>query len=297
MSKKIKMINAALILVAGSANAVNFTGDGVDNLFSTAGNWDTVPIEGDSVYEIGGGSSSENRIQVDSLWMISLGQLYIKQVHPSPDWAYVEVLDGATLSSVTVGLGQNASVRKGDLVLRAGATLIGGNGGNSGSLSVGNADRGDGILTVEAGVSFSGARLDLQETGTLIFEFGVDSVSTFTSTRTTTGNANYLDGVLQLDLDALNTVGSYTLIDGNSDNLLIDGALISDLTAAGGSISDSLTSSHFNVLNEGDIEWNVTTANSGQDLVLNVISIPEPTTLGMLGLTAAGLFMVRRMNI
>ncbi len=272
MSEKIRMIIAALILVAGAAHAIKFTGEGADNLFSTAGNWDTIPAAGDSVTQIDGGSSFDSRIQVDGLWSTALGAVYIKQVFPSAGWAYVEVLDGAALEAVSVVFGQNGTSRKGDLIVRSGSSLIAGNGGNSGSLSIGNASGGDGILTVEAGASFSGARLDLQETGTLVFEFGADSVSTFTSTRTTAGNANVLDGVLQLDLSALDVAGVYTLIDGSSDNLLIDGALKTWLDGNGGTVSGTgnLDTDLLDVVNASGVEWSLAVADSGRDLVFSV---------------------------
>ena len=119
-------------------------------------------------------------------------------------------------------------------------------------------------------------------------------MTTFESSKNTAGEANTLDGLLQVDLGALTTVGSYTLVDSSSANLLIAGGLLTDLTAAGGSITNVSQSTRFNVLNEGNIEWNLATADGGQDLVLNVTAIPEPATVGLFAAAAAGLLVLRR---
>jgi hypothetical protein len=148
-------------------------------------------------------------------------------------------------------------------------------------------------VTVESGASFSHAMLNLQAYGTLTFEFGASSVPTFLASKFTAGGANTLDGLLQVDLDILTATGSYILIDGSSF-APIAGSLLTDMTAAGGSITDVSESSSFNVLNEGDAEWSLTTANGGQDLVLNVTAIPEPATLGLVAAFGGTIIWIRR---
>jgi hypothetical protein len=297
LMKKMRWVaGPVVLLMAGLAQAALFTGNGVDQNFSTTANWDAAPVTGDNIAISHSGTSVSSPAVIDSGFSVNLGSAKIySEGAGGTGMAYAEVVSGGTLKASLIYVGNSANqYYDGTLTLRTGSATVA-RYLDSGNLTIGGGDIGElGFATVEAGVSFSHARLSLQTYGTLTYELGASSVSTFSATDTTDGSGDsLLDGLLQVDFAALTSTGSYTLLD---TRLTIGGALIDDLTR--GSISDISDSTHFNVLNAADgAAWNLTTANDGQDLVLNVMSIPEPTTLGMLGFAAVGILAARRMRI
>jgi hypothetical protein len=128
------------------------------------------------------------------------------------------------------------------------------------------------------------------------FIFGTNSVSTL-STIGTNVIDNTLNGLLQVDLAALTaTTGTYTLIDSTNSNRLIKGSLYTWLNGVGGSYTNtgSYSNSNFQVLNGETKKWTLALADGKQDLTLTVI--PEPATIGMLGLGTLAVFFLRRMT-
>jgi hypothetical protein len=296
MNKMKQIAGIAAVLMAGMVQAdVLFTGAGADQNFSTAGNWDTAPVTSDNIYIAANGTSASTPAVIDSGFNVDLNLAKIYSTGAgTTGTAYAEVASGGTLKATAVFVGNAANQwYDGDLIVRSGGTIVA-RYANSGAFDIGGGDAGEvGNVTVESGASFSHAMLNLQAYGTLTLEAGASSVSAFSASRFTVGGANTLDGLLQVDLDILTATGSYILIDGSSF-APIAGSLLTDMTAAGGSITDVSESSSFNVLNEGDAEWSLTTANGGQDLVLNVTAIPEPATLGLVAAFGGTIIWIRR---
>ncbi len=289
----IALLTALSCSVASAAN-VTFTGaDAGNNLFSDADNWDVFPSANDTFRITPTATSLSNPGQVDALFSTKFGNAFVM---PSTDGtAYIEVLSGAawessnlTLAHGNVGLTQRHAV----MTLKSGSSLSGNQ--SSGTMTIGAGTGGStGRLAAEDGVTMSFSELTLQATGTMAFEFGSASVSTFTSSKSNGAATMLLDGIVEVDLDALDTVGAYTLFTGSHASTVLSGALMTDLTNAGGSIVSSATSTHFNVLNEGAIDWSLTL--SGNDLVLSVAAIPEPGTYALLaGCFALASVMIRR---
>ena len=301
MKKLLVMI--VLAAVAGSASAAtlyNFKGDDSANnmLFSNNLNWslDTLPTGTDARSSAMGGTSALNPGQLDAEFSDTSFTNAFEGFYLTTGNSYVDVLDGAVLRTATVAIGHGTKPNlHGGLTFKSGSSLQGAT-ASTGKLTIGAvlAVNSSGLLTVEDGVTLSFAELVLNTTGTMAFEFGSDSVSTFTSTKTTGAATMLLNGIVEVDLLALDTMDTYTLFDTGSDaSTVLSGLLITDLAAAGGAITNSLTSTHFSVSNAGERDWSLEL--SGNDLVLTVI--PEPATLGMLGLGALITLFIRRMRI
>jgi hypothetical protein len=184
------------------------------------------------------------------------------------------------------------------MIVRSGGTVVN-RFANSGKLQIGGDDTGQvGIMMIEDNASVRHTELNLQTYGSLTFEFGANSISTFNSTRTTTGGANTLDGLLTLDLGALTEVGTYTLVDSSDADLLINGALKTWLDADGGTRSGTgnIAETNFEIINNtANYDWSLTTANGGQDLTFTV-AIPEPNSFALFtsGLMVALVFVCRQ---
>jgi len=299
------LLGACALLAAGTVNLqgadISFNGaDTGNNLFSDADNWintDTsttpyTPVAGDDLIDFFSGSTSAgNRAQVDSSTLIGanrLGIVSIKQLTGGAGTAYVEVLNGGTLEGNSIQIGQdNFSTRLGDVIVRTGGTLHGGNGANGGFLRLSNQT--GNLLTIEDGATYSGTRLEAKANSVLEVQSGASAISTFSATSTL--DASVLDGLFRLDLNALDTTGSYTLLDTNNT---ITGSLITWLDASStpgtrsgtGNIADT----SFEIENaDAGLNWSLTTANSGEDLVFNVTAIPEPSSASLLGAAALAL--------
>ncbi|MCF7817595.1 MAG: PEP-CTERM sorting domain-containing protein [Kiritimatiellales bacterium] len=276
---------------SGRAAVVTFTGtSGVDSNFSTAANWSsgTVPVAADTTYV-----AASQTLIVDGVYTV--GNFRANALSGAAGMSYVEIVSGAALSDGSITVGNVSASYNGTLTLHSGgATHTTAN--NGGVLSIGGTGAGMiGNMVVEAGAVFEQSRLTLNTYGTLDFVFGVDSVSTFTSKKTTVGNANILDGMLEVDLGALATAGTYTLINSASANLQIGGTLRTWLDGNGGSYSNSgsYVGSNFTVLNGDGKDWTLSLADNNQDLTLTVI--PEPATLGLIGLAGFGALAIRRL--
>ncbi|MGZ0655288.1 hypothetical protein ACWPKO_13260 [Coraliomargarita sp. W4R53] len=274
-------------LIVGTAAAQQFTGaSGVDTNFSTPANWDSglVPTSGTITVSANDTSLGVPAVVDASLGIVGYGIAKIySEGAGGTGMAYAAVASGGTLSSSVIYVG-NADNQyfDGNLTVRSGGSIRT-EATNAGHFRVGGQDVGEvGTLLIEDGASIEHSKLTLNTYGSMTFEFGASSVSTFYTVSSKDGITNLLDGLVQVDLAALTTAGSYTLISSDHASLLLSGQLITDLATAGGTISSSTQSSSFNVLNAGTSNWTLSTANGGQDLLLNVTSIPEASSYALL---------------
>lgn len=251
---------------------VRFEGGSGSLLFSDAANWTAMPGPGSVVGNIDG-THADARAVVDKAFPNLSGRARIGAVHVKTrgqGTAYVEIEEGAVLEAMSVLVGQDGTGRCGDLVVRKGGRLLAGNTANSGLLSIGGADRGDGVLTVEAGAEVEAARLELGETGVLRLIAGADGIPGIRTTKSTPGHANLIDGRIEIDLSALGQPGEFVLVDGQGGDHLLGGALMNALKAAGGSLTAEAAAGKVVVTGAGDREWSLQTADDGRDLVLSV---------------------------
>jgi hypothetical protein len=280
-------VQAAGVLVATFTNRTIdvsvFTGNsGVDNNFSTAGNWDRKPLIGDTfVIGVTNATSIKPAI-IDGGFSTVIANA---KIHSTTNYgfgtAYAEIASNGLLKSSSVVVGQLDIVDlNGALTLRKGGSITA-TFPNSGQLSIGSETNGSvGNLFVEAGAAlFSAARVGLYKYGTLTFISDTNSVSTLQTTKTTVGTNNILDGLVQVDLAALATSCTNTLINSSSTNLLIGGTMRTWLDGLGGSISGAGTysSDNFAILNGGFNEWTLALADGNQDLTLTVTYNAAPT--------------------
>ncbi len=274
------VVLCAVLLTAGAAAAATFTGaDPGDNLFSTTNNWDVFPAAGVNFGSPWAAATSiDNPGQLDPAFNIlnpgGFGNTFING--DGDGTVYVEVLPGATWKAVnmTIGHGNSGvSSRHGVLTLKPGSSLVPGS-ANNGTLTIGGAAGGSrGRVTAEDGVTlFSHANLNLRAEGTLAFQFGTNSASTFVSTRNNGAATMVLDGAVEVDLGALKQTGSYTLITVSHTNSVLTGGLITWLDSNGGTTNGTgdLNTDHFDVVNSPGVEWSLTTASSGTELLLTV---------------------------
>ena len=290
---------AVMIIAAYSESAtVNYIGSGSGNNFSVTGNWNAYPAASGDTFYIGvTNNTAVNRAKINITNTFLQARIH-SQTGYGVGMSYAEVLSGTTLKASTTYIGNPANLNfDGSLILRSGAgmdTMA----PNSGAMYVGGETNGMvGELFVEAGASlFRQNNIQLGAYGRMQFIFGTNSVSTL-STIGTNVIDNTLNGLLQVDLAALTaTTGTYTLIDSTNSNRLIKGSLYTWLNGVGGSYTNtgSYSNSNFQVLNGGTKKWTLALADGKQDLTLTVI--PEPATIGMLGLGTLAVFFLRRMT-
>ncbi|MGZ0654569.1 hypothetical protein ACWPKS_03090 [Coraliomargarita sp. W4R72] len=287
-------------LLVNLARAQNFTGAELsDQNFSTTGNWDTggLPVDEADVSISANATTELTPALINGEW--TLGTVRVNSLNFGTGgfgMAYAEIKSGGILRSKILYIGSNSNAAyDGNLTVRNGGSLES-DAQNSGVFSIGGASDGMvGVVLIEDGAAIEHSRIALEAYGEMTFEFGASSVSTFNALKDNSGRTNLLNGLLQVDLAALSTVGSYTLINSNNANLLLSGQLVDDLATSGGTITSAGESSSFNVLNAGNAVWNLTTADGGQDLIFNVTSIPEPSTYAWLtGFSSILLVFVRR---
>ena len=210
-----------------------------------------------------------------------------------------------TLSSGNIGFTGATAISGGKLLVNgthsnAGAYSVA-NGGTLGGTGTINASASNGVTIAAGGklapgISTGALTLNLGAAGAMdvsgavtavnsqALQFDLDTPETSGKVVVANANAatslNFGSGVLELDDFAFTvtgniSVGQYTLFDSNA---LITGTL-------GANISGT-----FN----GGITGNLQFGDSGNDLVLNITSVPEPTCLGFVGLGALGLTRRRR---
>jgi hypothetical protein len=282
-----KMALAAGLLAAGSLQAavVYFTGaSGVDNNFSTVANWSAFPaVSGDTpqiaVTNINGiATSASNPAKVNAGWTNTFGTARIySQTGYGQGMAYAEVMSGGLLKASILEVGNSGNVAfDGTLTLRSGGsidTLA----NNTGSFKIGGETSGMvGDMVVEAGAAlFREPSLNLFTYGTLTFVCNSNSLSTLNTVRTTAGSSNLLNGLIQVDLSALTTAGTYTLVNSSSTNLLIAGSMRTWLDSVGGSYSNSgdFANANFQVIGGNGKQWTLALADGNQDLTLTVIPV------------------------
>ncbi|MCF7818039.1 MAG: hypothetical protein K9M54_09165, partial [Kiritimatiellales bacterium] len=273
----IVFVAGCMAVSAGWASV--FSGTGGDKLFSNTNNWDVFPTAGANISFAASSTTIGTPAQVDSAFPVFTSSNRLAAVTiaaPAPQTTYLEILDGAHFEGLTVLIGWQTTqaTRHGDVTLRTGGTLWAGNGGAGGYLYVGGSSTGK--LTVAEGANLRATRIQVNSKATLTFQFGTNSVTTMVGTSTTTGSVNQIDGLLRLDLGALNTGGTYTLIDSKGSQL--SGALRTWLDAGGGSRSGTgdVSTANFEIVNSAvDLKWTLTTADvDNRDLVLTVSKGP-----------------------
>jgi hypothetical protein len=270
-----RIVGISMLLGAGVAQAQDtrlFTGAGGDQNFSNTNNWDTAPVTGDNIYIAANGTSASTPAVIDSGFNTdpNLARIFSTGAGATGT-AYVDVASGGTLKATAVYVGNSANQwYDGDLTVRSGGTVVA-RYPNSGLLEIGGNDAGSGVMTIDSGASVSHAMLNLKPNGTLIYEFGASSVPTFLASKFTAGGANTLDGLVKVNLSALVSEGSYTLIDGSSF-APIAGAMKTWLDGLGGSVSGTGDNAYanFEVVVGGTIDWTLSLEDGGQDLVLAV---------------------------
>ena len=292
----------AAMMVASVSQAALWTNNPTagNMLFSDSRNWTNgvLPISGEVLNGIKGTTTALNPALVDSSFNIggtngAFGTFNLNS-GKNGTTAYLAVQSNATLRSSNLYMGNVVqSGWNGDLTLKTGGSIVGSAGG---TLFVGTTASSTGKLTLEKGASLSFSILNLATNGTMKFIFGTNSVTTFNATKGTVGSSNLLNGLLQVDLAALTTDGTYTLLNSSSTNLLIAGTMRTWLDSVGGSYSNNgdFANSNFQVLNGGTKKWTLALADGNKDLTLTVI--PEPATLGLFVIAGASCLMFRRLN-
>ena len=266
------MIIFAVVLTAGWVSAaVNFTGaDPGNNLFSSTNNWDVFPSAGSALGWLDN-TDAGNPAQLDAAFnslVSNFGNSTITT--PGAGTAYVEVLDGATLRTVNLYIGNvNQPTRGGEITFDAGSVLMP-HTWNSGAFRIGV--KGAGTVVARDGMDdFGFANMELGTNGVLVFEFSSNSVSTFVSTRSNGAANMILDGLIRVDLTAMPEVGTYPLIQCSYSNTVLSGELVTWLSGLGGSFSSSgsYENANFEVFNGGNTEWTFQISSNTLELVIN----------------------------
>lgn len=232
-------------------------------MLSTTGNWDHAPASGDALHGFSG-TSEQNPARVDPAFSVDFGNLYVGS--GSPGTAYLEVQSGAVLKAVNLYVGHNLQpTQQGQIIIRSGGALS----GQFGTAMVGI--KAKGTLEVEPGSELSWPGLELGTAGTLLYRFGVDSVSTFKVATKKAGQGTVLNGLVQVDLSALAAAGEYTLIDGAVPE--IAGALRTWLDGHGGAFSadGDFAHSNFSVVNGSGWHWTLQLVDQQRDLSLTLL--------------------------
>jgi hypothetical protein len=261
----VSVLAGCSFLITGAAQAANvvFTVSG-DGKFSTAANWDQVPVSKDVLRSVNGTSTSKPAL-ADPACSVDFGNAYISP--SAAGTAVVEVPSGAKLKAVNLYVGHNLQpAMGGQVTVRTGGALA----GQFGKIIIGA--KGKGLLTVEPGVDLFWPGLDIGSAGTLTVQFGADSAATLKCDSKKDGR-NTLDGLVQADLAQLKQAGDYVLLDAAVQE--IGGALRTWLDAQGGSFSGSgdYTGVNFSVLNGGRWSWTLKLDDKNRDMVLMVAPV------------------------
>lgn len=289
----------AAMMVASVSQAALWTNNPTagNMLFSDSRNWTNgvLPISGEVMYGVKGTTTALNPALVDSSFNIggtngAFGTFNLNS-GKNGTTAYLAVQSNATLRSSNLYMGNGAqSGWSGDLTLKTGGSIVGSAGA---TLFVGTTNYSStGKLTLEKGASLSFSILNLATNGTMKFIFGTNSVTTFNANKPSVGSTNLLNGLIQVDLDALTASGTYTLLDSKTN--IMTGTMYNWLDGLGGSVSNNgnFTSANFEVLNGGTKKWTLALADNKKDLVLTVI--PEPTTISLFVVAGIGAFVMRK---
>lgn len=289
----------AAMMVASVSQAALWTNNPTagNMLFSDSRNWTNgvLPISGEVLNGIKGTTTALNPALVDSSFNIggtngAFGTFNLNS-GKNGTTAYLAVQSNATLRSSNLYMGNVAqSGWNGDLTLKTGGSIVGSAGA---TLFVGTTNYSStGKLTLEKGASLSFSILNLATNGTMKFIFGTNSVTTFNANKPSVGSTNLLNGLIQVDLDALTASGTYTLLDSKTN--IMTGTMYNWLDGLGGSVSNNgnFTSANFEVLNGGTKKWTLALADNKKDLVLTVI--PEPTTISLFVVAGIGAFVMRK---
>ncbi|MCF7817384.1 MAG: hypothetical protein K9M54_05835 [Kiritimatiellales bacterium] len=263
------VLGCLVIFAAGEqVHAVNFTGaDPSNNFLSTTNNWDTFPVNGGAVFYVNG-TSATDPAQVDAAFTTYLGNTTLAPL--SGGTAYMEVLDGATNKLINLWVGHSTGGTRGaQLTLNAGSVLMSYT-ANSGTLNIGLA--GAGALVAKDGADFSFSSLNLGANGTLTYELGTNSVSTFVSTKNNAAAPMVLNGVIAVDLAAGPAAGTNALIECSHASTTLTGTLATWLSGQGGSFSStgSYAGSNFKVLNGGNTGWTLRLSGNTLEFVVDV---------------------------
>ncbi|MGZ0709995.1 hypothetical protein ACWPKO_16830 [Coraliomargarita sp. W4R53] len=296
--KKIKTLLplALTICSASSVIAVNveFEGGGASQNWSDDANWSSgaQPGASDTLYfEAPATLSMPSVADVD---FETSGDIYVRSFNATAASgvgnafgnAYVEVASGVTLRSRYLQVGSANAAYGGVLTLKSGSAIVSDNLRNGYvqlQRNVADNPQYDGHLIVEDGVSFNHRLLSMQVGTELTFQFGSNSVSTFTYQSTNDGFDNVLDGLLRLDLTNLNEAGTYALIQDNGLTTAgITGALFNALKSSSITGTGDYTSSNFEIISGAGVEWELRLADSDKDIEFVVSAIPEPTSYALL---------------
>jgi hypothetical protein len=276
------MVGIVVFGMATASQAATWTNAVGWNL-STAGNWDAYPVSGVVVSGLKGTDAANHAILDAAFSSLTTplvpGNFNINQ--GAAGTAYLDVASGALLKAVNVSVGNGGQLTQaGSLTLKSGSALVA-NALNSGTLFVG--EKGPGTVNVESGVSFSFSTLLIGTKGVVNYTTGADSISTFVSSRTLSGVSNRVDGLIAVDLTALTTAGSYTLIDASGNQM--NGLLYDWLAGLGGSYSSTgnFANAHFAVSGGDGVSWTLALADNNKDLVLDVKTIQKPVVVGLIG--------------
>lgn len=188
--------------------------------------------------------------------------------------------------------------RDGFIHLKSGGSIIS-NATIGGRLDVG-VGASNGTIVVDPDATFRYGRLILGGNGKVQFNFGEDTVTTFVNIQTGTTNDEYaLNGLIAVDLAALTTVGTYTLMESTIPT--ITGDMATWLDGTGGSFSgvgDGVWGGGvFETINAAGFDgWTLALANDGRNLEFTVI--PEPRIYGaLIGMFAFLLVLLRRHQV
>jgi hypothetical protein len=263
VNKVLLQAGCGLLLIGVlQADAVTFNGLEVgDNRFSGVGNWDQAPVLKDTLRSING-TLEDRPALLDPAFATDFSNAYI--CPSKAGTAFLEVAPGAKLSAVNLYVGHNIQASPcGQITVRTGGILE----GHFGKVQVGI--KGAGLMRLESGSDLSWPKLEVGSAGTLLFQFGENSVSTFTLNSQKAGQS-VLDGQIQVDLGQLRQAGTYMLLDSATQE--VSGALRTWLDSQGGSVSGSGDSAGpcFSVLNGANWNWTLKLDDEGRDLVLVV---------------------------
>jgi hypothetical protein len=272
-----------------AANALNITWDGdTSEDFGTAANWsnNSVPGEADNIWMQAGGTGITTISDAQRV-----NSLHVRDGHTFN----IEMGTADTLvSDFAFRIGEDSTIGGSTVSMTSGTVTVGSVFSMSSDATASECQTSS--FTISGG-SLTADTLTVGTGAAATFAIdGSDATVSFTGAMLAGANSTFEFTLGAAGIDAIDSTGVLTVISGA--NLVVDGAAYTGGNGTSVTLFDaaSMTGTFaYSVVGMGveGTDWTITQGTNG-DVVLNVI--PEPATIGMLGLGALITLLIRRMQ-
>jgi hypothetical protein len=281
MKKLLGLVFGLGLAVAANAANVTWTGS-TDEDFSTAGNWSdsNIPNAADNVWMAGGGTGITT---IDDTR--TLNSIHVRDGHTFN----IDITAGTLNSDFAFRIGEDSTIDGSTVNLTDGAVTV----ATDFSMSSGSAN-GTSFFTATGG-SLTAASMTVGTGAAATFSLVGDDATVDVSGALTAGA--YSAFSFTFDETGVSTINSATLTIDTAATLTVDGTSYTG-GAADFVLFDATTTGSFtdvSVTGFGVLDTDYTLTQDATGITLTVI--PEPATIGLLGLGTVALLAIRRQTV